>query len=70
MIRTAKVLFCNNEHGFGEETFPSLYRSVRELQQDYIAPRSVRQLRKDAKKDGWGRVNGGDYCPLCMETGI
>jgi hypothetical protein len=28
----------------------------------------VGALRKAAKAVGWGRVNGGDYCPGCMES--
>lgn len=68
MIRTAKAIFCDNEHGFGDVTFPPLDRDVTSSQQDYIAPQRVGQLRKAAKKEGWGRVNGGDYCPQCMEN--
>jgi hypothetical protein len=26
----------------------------------------VGALRRAAKKEGWGRVNGGDYCPEAM----
>lgn len=67
MIRTAKVIFCDNEHGFGDVTFPALDRDTSSLQQEYIVPRRIGQLRKEAKKEGWGRTNGGDYCPQCME---
>ena len=68
MIRRAIVIFCDNEHGTGDVTFPSLDRSVHQLQGEYVAPQTVRQLRKAAKKDGWGRIDGGDYCPSCMEV--
>jgi len=68
VIRSAKIIFCDNEHGFGDVTFPSLDRPVDELQGEYVAPQRVSQLRKDAKKAGWGRVQGGDYCPQCMES--
>lgn len=67
MIRTTKVIFCDNEHGFGDVTFPPLDRDISSLQQEYIASRRIGQLRKEAKNEGWGRVNGGDYCPQCME---
>lgn len=67
MIRTAKVIFCENEHGTGDVTFPNLdMMSTVELQQEYIGQRTARQLRQEAKKAGWGRVDGGDYCPSCV----
>jgi len=64
-------LFCDNEHGFGDVTFPSLndmdtYAIVQEIGRE----RTIGQLRKEAKQAGWGRVNGGDYCPACMESGV
>jgi hypothetical protein len=66
VIRTAKVLFCDNEHGFGGEvTIPEMSRID---DQTFIAPVTIAQLRKRAKAEGWGRVNGGDYCPGCMES--
>jgi len=68
VIRSAKIIFCENEHGTGDVTFPDLDRTVQELQAEYVAPQTVGQLRKSAKKAGWGRVNGGDYCPSCMES--
>lgn len=68
MIRSAKVIFCDNEHGTGDVTFPSLDRSTNELAAEYIAPQTTAQLRKSAKKAGWGRIAGVDYCPLCMEN--
>lgn len=70
MIRTAKVIFCDNEHGGGDVTFPDFDRRAFDLQQDFINPVSVAGLRRQAKKEGWGRVNGGDYCPTCMDGGI
>ena len=68
MIRAAKLIFCDNEHGTGDVTFPDLDRQVHELQAEYVAPQTVGKLRKSAKKAGWGRVNGSDYCPNCMES--
>jgi hypothetical protein len=68
MIRGAKVIFCDNEHGFGDVTFPNLDRPVEEIQACYVAPVPIAQLRKSAKAAGWGRINGGDYCPQCMES--
>jgi hypothetical protein len=38
------------------------------LAAEYIAPQTTAQLRKSAKKAGWGRIAGVDYCPLCMEN--
>jgi hypothetical protein len=68
MIRAAKVIFCDNEHGYGDVTFPDLDRPAHELAGEYVAPQTVGQLRKSAKEAGWGRIEGGDYCPSCMES--
>jgi len=63
MIRNVKVIFCDNEHVFGEVTFPR----VDELtEQDFISPRSAKQLRAEAKKAGWTAIRkSGDYCDAC-----
>ena len=71
MIRKCVLLFCDNEHGFGEVTFPDVGMiGVLDIHSELVKERPVSQLRKDAKKAGWGRVNGGDYCPSCMESGV
>jgi hypothetical protein len=62
MIRSAKVLFCDNEHGLGEVTFPEVNRLD---EQALINPLSVRELRRRAKAEGWTRHNKADYCPSC-----
>ena len=68
MIRTLKVIFCDEDHGHGEVTFPDFDRSTDEIVKDLIdGPTEVKLLRKAAKQIGWGRVNGGDYCPGCTE---
>ncbi len=67
MIRTAKVLFCDNEHGAGDVTYPDLERLN---ERDFIQPRGIRTLRAEAKKAGWSRHNGADYCDICTESGI
>ena len=68
MIRAAKLIFCDNEHGTGDVTFPSLDRDVQQLQGEYVAPQTVAQLRKAAKKEGLTRIDGSDYCPQCSES--
>lgn len=69
MIRTAKVVFCDNEHGDGDVCFPDLTSSSRfEIQQALIDGNDARGLWRAAKAAGWGRVNGGHYCPACMES--
>ena len=70
MIRTARVIFCDNEHGTGDVTFPSLDRDSHALAAEYIAPQTAAGLRKSAKKAGWSRCAGGDYCEQCTEGGI
>ena len=69
MIAKAVILFCDNEHGLGEVSFPDLSKmDVWEIEQHFISGKSVRDVRREAKTAGWGRVNGGDYCPLCLES--
>lgn len=69
MIRKAQVIFCDNEHGAGDVCFPDLTAfSAFEIQQALIDGNNVRSLRRAARKLGWGRVNGGDYCPACMAS--
>lgn len=69
MIRKANLLFCDNEHGTGDVVFPDLTTKAGfEIQQTFIEGNNVRALRAAAKQLGWGRVNGGDYCPACMGT--
>lgn len=71
MIRTGRVIFCDNEQGTGDMTFPDLDEvQAFELKQYFIAPKRIGELRKEAKKAGWSRANGGDYCPPCTEGGI
>ena len=62
MIRTGKVLFCDNEHGIGNVTFPEMGRVD---DQTFIQPMNAAQLRKQAKDAGWTRVDGVDYCADC-----
>lgn len=71
MIHKAMILFCDNEHGTGDVCFPDLdSMDSFETKQLFINGRPLRILRQEAKKAGWGRVNGADYCPGCMESGI
>lgn len=69
MIRKSIVLFCDNEHGTGARTFPNLDEMTTDaIQQALIADLKPGELRRAAKKNGWGRINGADYCPDCMEA--
>lgn len=71
MINKCLLLFCDNEHGFGDTTFPDVDgMDTFALKQTFIKGNTARDLRQQAKKAGWGHVNGGDYCPACMESGI
>jgi hypothetical protein len=66
MIRTLKVLFCDNEHGRGDVTLPDLRYDVEPL--DLINAETVPQLRKRARALGWVHHNGADYCPDCAAS--
>ena len=69
MIRKCVILFCENEHGTGDVTFPDVVAlDGHQLQQHFIEDHTVVQVRKAAKAAGWGRVNGADYCPVCMDS--
>lgn len=69
MIRKCQLIFCDNEHGVGDVTFPDMdSMDTNGIVQAFIQADSVGALRKAAKAAGWGRVNGGDYCPGCMES--
>lgn len=69
MTRKAQVIFCDNEHGTGDVCFPDLTALEGfEIQQKLIEGNDVRQVRKEAKAAGWGRVDGCDYCPDCMAS--
>jgi len=43
---------------------------VYELQQRFVNSPTEAQTRREAKAAGWRRVNGEDYCPQCVESGI
>jgi hypothetical protein len=63
MIRTARVIFCDNEHGFGDVSFPDPPRV------DMEGNFSADALRREAKKAGWSRDSSGrDWCELCTES--
>lgn len=69
MIHKFNILFCENEHGTGDVVFPDLTTlGGFEFSQEAGKGLSVSDVRREAKKQGWGRVNGGDYCPTCMES--
>ncbi len=71
MIRKLAVIFCDNEHGTGDVTFPDIgTMDSFDTQQEFLKERPIGALRKDAKQAGWGHVNGADYCPGCMESGV
>lgn len=66
MIRTIKVLFCDNEHGAGDVTFPDLRQDI---DPDYFVNRapSIKVLREQAGAAGWRYYKGTDYCDGCAE---
>lgn len=69
MIRKLNIIFCENEHGNGERCFPDIYDAAQfDLAEAAVQDLSVAQVRREAKRHGWGRVNGGDFCPSCMES--
>ena len=71
MINNARILFCDNEHGTGDVCFPDIDQMDSfNIKQVLIKSNTAKELRAEAKSAGWGRVNGGDYCPACMESGI
>ena len=64
MICTAKILFCENEHGCGDVTFPN----TDDLnERSFMVPMTIRMLRAKAKIAGWTRSKGRDLCDICSE---
>ncbi len=55
MFRKTGLLFCANEHGVGDVTFPSLHEmSEQEILALFISPPAEAETRRKAKADGWG----------------
>ena len=69
MIRSARIVFCDNEHGQGDMSFPD-FHDVEAMRQIFTEQNlsTVKQLRREASNHGWRRFNGVDYCPSCMES--
>jgi hypothetical protein len=71
MINSARIMFCDNEHGTGDICFPDIDKMDSfDIKQVLIKGNTAKELRKEARKAGWGVINGGDYCPACMESGV
>lgn len=66
MIRTLKVLFCDNEHGCGDITFPET-RDIADATIVNHGAATVKQLRREARAAGWKRKGEQDLCPMCVE---
>lgn len=63
MIRTIKVLVCDEEHGIGDQTFPRL--SDLEPNDFVNGVLTTPALRKRAKAAGWTFSGGHDWCDQC-----
>jgi hypothetical protein len=69
--RKCGVIFCGNEHGTGDVTYPDLEQmSTSQIVQRFVDSPPESLTRREAKAAGWRRVNGEDYCPMCVESGI
>lgn len=63
------LLCCDNEHGTGDVVFPDLTQLAGyEIAQEASKGMTPADVRREAKNLGWGRVNGADFCPACMES--
>lgn len=62
MVREARQLYCDNEHGTGDVTFPD------DGVFDWERFPSAEAVRKAARKEGWRRIQRADYCPSCVES--
>lgn len=63
MLRTGKRIYCDNEHGCGEVTFPDDAEHV-----DFINGTRAQTLRTLAKAAGWTITKTHDLCPGCSES--
>lgn len=62
MIRKGIQIYCDNEHGTGDVTFPDdgIF--------DPFKNTSAVTIRRAARLAGWRRIMGADYCPGCIES--
>lgn len=61
----AKVLICDNDHGFGENCFPRIEELALD---DFTQRKTLRQLRANARTAGWSYHAGRDWCDACTEN--
>lgn len=61
MIRTARVVFCDNEHGIGDVSFPETPRVEME------GNATAKSIWAEARKAGWKKIGGRHYCQSCVE---
>lgn len=66
MTRTVYYLFCDNEHGTGDVSFPEALRDVDTP--EFEKWDSIAKVRRAAKVAGWRRYQRADYCPSCVES--
>jgi hypothetical protein len=63
MIASTKIIFCDQEHGCGNVSFPA----IEDLTDgSFIRPSNAADLRRKARLAGWKRTRGQDYCPDCV----
>ena len=70
MTISMKFIFCDNEHGTGDVCFPSVDGDPHSVRQAIVdgQHQTLRGLRAEARKAGWSRSGGVDYCPHCTES--
>ena len=61
MIRTAKVIFCDEEHGIGDVSFPDT--PVVDMEFNF----SSAALWQEARNAGWRKIGGRHLCPTCVD---
>ena len=68
MIRMMRIIFCCEEHGTGDQTFPDLRGDMDMCAGDVANAPGTARLRALAKKEGWAYIRGLDYCPSCVNA--
>lgn len=67
MIRKVNFIVCEEDHGAtSDSVFPNP-TSIDVFNLENFADLTIGAVRRAAKKEGWGRLHGGDYCPYCCE---
>jgi hypothetical protein len=63
------ILICDEDHFLAQPVLPDFDTMTNdEIARLAVNPLNINDLRRAAKKAGWRRINGLDYCPGCAAS--